>query len=249
MIRFSYYQNRNEYTITSHSVLKQTSDQIPSRIERLLPFIDHPVHSLSTILGRRLKTFSPFSEGARHRPGHIDISSDNTEADATEISKKHMSPARKTRTRRGRHRGNVVGKKIIRSTRPPRCHSRASTGSTNSEEVTYSFEDKDHVSFPSTSQHGAYRIEYEPYKDFDTYSKRRKVRHTPIPRHDITPETPGTDECRPLVTAIAKPALISPLEEDESTGLLERWAPIPAFFSLWRRFAISIGIRCAVKSA
>ncbi|XP_064651143.1 cell adhesion molecule DSCAM-like isoform X4 [Lineus longissimus] len=168
----------------------------------------------------------------KRRPtSHVDMSSDTTaEEQGPESNKDTIYAHRRPRAKhKGKHRGQVVGKKIIRSGRngpSSRCHSRASTGSTNSEEVTYSF-DEPHYACPGSPAEGAY-LSYRghedyPYGEYNPYHLRRKRRHgTPMPRYDIVPDTPGTDETRSLVSALARPVLTSPREEDESASLLER---------------------------
>ncbi|XP_074653669.1 cell adhesion molecule Dscam1-like [Tubulanus polymorphus] len=236
--------NHDELMLAYENAKKNPPNPLEYEVERAKCSPQPTDSSESTEPGIRLFTQSPpkpdekrqaacevpIYDRRRSRPSRMGFSSDTTEPEGP-VQHKEQSPAhRRPRTKhKGKHRGQVVGKKVVRPSRggPPRCHSRASTTSTNSEEVTYAFNGQTDSPTPPSPPDGYHS--YDPYTEPRYGRGRRRSlgmnrgRHgTPLPRYDITPETPGTDECRPLVSATVRPALTSPREEDEVIGLLER---------------------------
>ncbi|KAL5020556.1 hypothetical protein ScPMuIL_003448 [Solemya velum] len=145
------------------------------------------------------------------------------ESDTTEFETSHSassSPRRRGRVKhRGRQRGQMVGKRTLRMGTFPRVCSGTSTTSTNSEEVTYMFGRRDS---PSPSEgYLSLPCESRPFADSDMTYRRRG---TCMRGHDFSLQTPGTDDGRPLVLALAPQGLSSPREEEEeAVSLLDRY--------------------------
>ncbi|XP_046582612.1 Down syndrome cell adhesion molecule homolog [Haliotis rubra] len=175
----------------------------------------------------------PAYEQKRRRQHRMEMESDTTECEGGE-SHEHRSPPRRMRGRnRGKQRGQIVSKRQMGTSFVPRTQSRTSTTSTNSEEVTYSFAGRD--SPHSDSPPEAYG--HYPAEGYATKGTKRRGcasggRGTPHSKvkYDVSLQTPGTDENKPLVMSLAQPSLSSPQEEEEEerVSLLDRhYRPVP----------------------
>ncbi|KAK3107290.1 hypothetical protein FSP39_011199 [Pinctada imbricata] len=168
-----------------------------------------------------------YTDGSSNKRRRREIESDTTECEASDKTRESQHPRRI----RGKHRGKQRGHQVKRQIFPPfvpRAHSRTST--TSSEEVTYTFGGRDspHSNSPSEGylSYPPDSLSY-PESDYTVQSKSmRRGRRTPHARvrYDTSLKTPGTDEQRPLVMAIAQPSMSSPAEEDEdAVSLLDRY--------------------------
>ncbi|CAH1795907.1 unnamed protein product [Owenia fusiformis] len=135
--------------------------------------------------------------------------SDVTESDTYEQSQR-VPPRRMKGRQKTKQRGQVLNKKAAKYCAPqvPGCES-TSSNSTNGDEVTMVF-DGHHDNHLATTA------------DESHYSNSAKKRERPVNRkvgkYDSSPDTPGTDEQRPLVSAAAKTG-----KKDEDISLLDRY--------------------------
>ncbi|XP_013413706.1 Down syndrome cell adhesion molecule homolog, partial [Lingula anatina] len=155
-----------------------------------------------------------YEQNRVRRPSQLDLSSDTTDYDP--LPRRKKSPHRRRRSR-----GHVLSKKVMRQPRGAPVPIRpSSTSTTNSEEITYAFDDRGHHR-PSSPSEGYLSYPYTESESNPYYVRRRSRRYTPVAKYEVTPDTPGTDENRPLMMSLAKPALASPQEEEE-VGLIDR---------------------------
>ncbi|XP_055958792.1 cell adhesion molecule DSCAM [Patella vulgata] len=173
-----------------------------------------------------------YEQQKRRRQHRKEMESDTTECEGTELAD-HSPPRRTIRGRRSKQKPQIISKRSLGTTFIPRAHSRTST--TSSEEVTYTFGGRESPRSNSPSEaYLSYPCDSYGYTDTDLGSRRREPkprgRGTPHAKtkYDVSLQTPGTDESKPLVLALAQPALTSPAEEDEHVSLIDRhYRPLP----------------------
>ncbi|GAB1598659.1 Down syndrome cell adhesion molecule-like isoform X2, partial [Argonauta hians] len=186
----------------------------------------------------------PAYEQHRHHKD-FDAESDTTECDM--VHTRDRSPPRRARGRhKGKQKGQVVSKRNLGII--PRTHSRTSTTSTNSEEVTYAFCSRDYPSLGSpTEGFNIYSSAPHPCTDFnldeDNLSKSRSSIRSPVHprknaqngrntphsklRYDINVDRPGSEEIKPLVRTQNKTPVTAPqIEQDHISIIDRRYRPV-----------------------
>ncbi|ESO90668.1 hypothetical protein LOTGIDRAFT_163888 [Lottia gigantea] len=173
-----------------------------------------------------------YEQQKRRRQHRKEMESDTTECEGGELQD-HSPPRRTIRGRRNKQKPQIISKRSLGTTFIPRAHSRTST--TSSEEVTYTFGGRESPRSNSPSEgYLPYPRDGYGYPETDVVTRTRRDnksrgrgtgRGTPHGkrRYDVSIQTPGTDENKPLVMALAQPALTSPAEEDEHVSLLDRY--------------------------
>ncbi|XP_052823991.1 cell adhesion molecule DSCAML1-like [Octopus bimaculoides] len=170
----------------------------------------------------------------------------DAESDTTECEMAHTrerSPPRRIRGRhKGKQKGQVVSKRNLGII--PRTHSRTSTTSTNSEEVTYAFCERDYPKPGSpVESYNPYTCDTHPCSDVELdadnlLNKSRSSIRSPIffrnnaqngrntphsrIRYDVNLDIPGTEECKPLVMTLNQAQTTSPTIEQDNISILDR---------------------------
>ncbi|XP_062570430.1 cell adhesion molecule DSCAM-like isoform X2 [Saccostrea cucullata] len=149
--------------------------------------------------------------------------SDTTECETNE----RPTQPRRIKGRRNKQRGQLAKRQVVPGY-VPRTHSRTST--TSSEEVTYTFSGRQSPHSPPEG-YMSYMPDQFPESDRPPVRRGRRTPHAKV-KYDLSLQTPGTDESRPLVMAVAQPSMSSPNEEEEDSAavsLLNRhYRPVEA---------------------
>lgn len=136
--------------------------------------------------------------------------SDTTECETNE----RPTQPRRIKGRRNKQRNQLTKRQVMPSY-VPRTHSRTST--TSSEEVTYTFQGRQSPHSPPRGYSSYLPDSQLPESDKTPMRRGRRTPHAKV-KYDLSLQTPGTDESRPLVMAVAQPSMSSPNEEDEDSA-------------------------------